>query len=67
MQNPEKFYMSIFHKTWKTSFWIHFGSKTPEQDFSKKSSSLTHFSPVSHFITPENVKKPLVVWRCEGV
>ena len=30
-------------------------------------SSLTHFSPVSHFYTPENVRKPNVFWRFQGV
>ena len=28
---------------------------------------LTHFSPVLHFYTPENVRKPSVFWRYLGV
>ena len=28
---------------------------------------LTHFSPVSHFYTPWNIRKPKIFWRVQGV
>ena len=41
MQKSEKFHKLIFHKTWKTSFWVHFGlfwsNKPRTKCFSKKS------------------------------
>ena len=45
-KKSENFCVSIFHKTWKTSFWVHYGSilapfclKNSKQDFSQKKQS----------------------------
>ena len=35
-KKSETFHALIFHQTWKTSFWIHFGPKTTKQSFSQK-------------------------------
>ena len=38
-KGSEQFWVTIFHKTWKTSYWAHFGPfwpKNVKQDFHKK-------------------------------
>ena len=49
MQKQQKFHASIFHETWKTSFWALFAQKNQDKIFLKKPSSvMSYMTPQLH-------------------